>query len=371
MSVIIGVDPHKASNTIAVLDGDEVLFDHRYQNTTAGFGDMLAAVAVWPQRRWAVEGAHGMGHLIAQQLLGRGESVVDVPAKLATRVRVYSTGHGRKTDRDDAISIARAAVHARSLRLVTTGDELDALKLLTEHRRELVVARTRAACRLHRLLRELIPGGAPLELNADHAAKLLAKVHPSDPASVMRRQIAKDHIADIRRLDRRLDTAGEQLECAVTATGTTVTALHGVGRINAATILAETGDITRFPTRNHYASYAGTAPLDASSGDVERHRVNPAGNRRLNWAIHIAAIVQIRHDCPGRAYYQRKLAAGKDRRAALRCLKRRITDAVYRQLRADAGLSPEPEPTWPRTAPAIRRTYRSTHTPRHAPARNS
>ncbi len=116
MTIIIGVDPHKASNTIAVLDGDEVLVDHRYRNTTTGFTEMLDAVAAWPQRRWAVEGAHGMGHLVAQQLIAHGETVLDVPAKLATRVRVYSTGHGRKTDRDDAISIARAAVHSRSLR---------------------------------------------------------------------------------------------------------------------------------------------------------------------------------------------------------------------------------------------------------------
>ncbi len=222
---------------------------------------------------------------------------------------------------------------------------------------------------MHRLLRELIAGGAPLDLSADHAAKLLAKVRPTVPAGRMRRQIAQHHIADIRALDRRLDDLAEQLEQAVTATGTSVTSLYGVGRISAATILAESGDITRFATRNHYASYAGTAPLDASSGDMHRHRVNPGGNRQLNWAIHIAAIVQIRHDCPGRDYYRRKLAAGKDSRAALRCLKRRITDAVYRQLRADASLSPEPERTWPRTVPAIRRSYHSPRTPRRTPAR--
>jgi transposase len=283
MTVIIGVDPHKASNTIAVLDGDEVLVDRRFANTKAGFTAMLTAVAAWPERRWAVEGARGMGHHLAQRLVAAGEVVVDVPAKLAARVRVYSTGHGRKTDRHDAISIARAAVHARHLRQVTSDGDVDALKLLTEHRRELVVARTRAVCRLHRLLRELLPGGAPRELSAERAARMLGSVRPSDPAGVMRRDIAKDHIADIRALDRRLDTIDERLEGLVAATGTSLTVLHGIGRINAATILAETGDVVRFPTRNHYASYAGTAPLDASSGDVIRHRVNP-GLTRLGTA---------------------------------------------------------------------------------------
>jgi transposase len=281
-------------------------------------------------------------------------------------VRVYSTGHGRKTDRHDAISIARAAVHARHLRQVTSDGDVDALKLLTEHRRELVVARTRAVCRLHRLLRELLPGGAPRELSAERAAQLLVSVRPSDPAGVMRRDIAKDHIADIRALDRRLDTIDERLEGLVAATGTSLTVVHGIGRINAATILAETGDVVRFPTRNHYASYAGTAPLDASSGDVRRQRVNPAGNRKLNWAIHIAAVVQVRNRTPGRDYYERKLAAGKTKPEALRCLKRRITDAVYRQLRVDAGLSPEPDHNWPRTSPTIRRHYRSPNTPRRS-----
>ena len=370
MKVMIGVDPHKASNTIAVLDGDEVLLDRRFPNTRAGFTAMVAAVEAWPERRWAVEGARGMGQLLAQRLVAADEVVVDVPAKLATRVRVYSTGQGRKTDRHDAISIARAAVNARGLRQVTRDGDLDALKLLTEHRRELVVARTRAACRLHRLLRELIPGGAPRELSADHGARLLRSVRPADPAGIMRRDIAKDHIADIRALDRRLDTIDERLEGAVAATGTSLTVLHGIGRINAATILAETGVIARFPTRNHYASYAGTAPLDASSGEVERHRVNPAGNRKLNWAIHIAAVVQVRNQTPGRVYYERKLAAGKTKPEALRCLKRRITDAIYRQLRVDAGLSPEPDDNWPRTSPTIRRHYRSPRTPRRVNSPN-
>jgi len=113
--------------------------------------------------------------------------------------------------------------------------------------------------------------------------------------------------------------------------------LYGVGPAGAARILADVGDVARFPDRNHFASWTGTAPLEASSGDQFRHRLSRAGNRRMNHVIHIAAIVQIRHDTEGRAYYRRKLAESKTPMEALRCLKRRISDAVYRQLVADAN----------------------------------
>ena len=112
--------------------------------------------------------------------------------------------------------------------------------------------------------------------------------------------------------------------------------LHGIGPAGAARILADVGDVARFPDRNHFASWTGTAPLDASSGAQIRHRLSRAGNRRLNHVLYIAAFVQLRHDTPGRAYDRRKLAAGKTPMEAMRCLKRRLSDAVYRQLRADS-----------------------------------
>ena len=112
--------------------------------------------------------------------------------------------------------------------------------------------------------------------------------------------------------------------------------LRGVGPVVAARTLADVGDIARFADRNRFASWTGTAPLDASSGEQNRHRLSRAGNRRMNHMIHIAAISQIRLDTDGRAYYRRKLAAGKTKLEALRCLKRRISDALYRQLVADA-----------------------------------
>ncbi len=334
--MIIGLDPHKASNTIAVLDRDEaLLFRHRFDQSEHGINTMLEAVVSWPKRVWAVEGGHGMGRNISRRLVAAGETVIDVPAKLASRVRVYSTGHGNKTDDTDAVAVARAALRSRNLRVVTADDSTVRLKLLSDRRRELVGSRTQAACRLHRLFLELIPGGARTELSAAHATKLLDELEITDIAGRTRVELARDHITDIERLDAKIKTAGKHIAAAVKESKTTVTEVYGVGPANGALILGEIGNVARFMTRDQFASYAGTAPLSVSSGDHNRYRLSRAGNRQLNSAIHIATITQIRNETAGRVYYQRKRDEGKSAREALRCLKRRITDAIWRQLRID------------------------------------
>ncbi|MFT7600999.1 MAG: hypothetical protein ACI8TP_003948 [Acidimicrobiales bacterium] len=152
MTVTIGVDPHKVSNTIAVLESDEtVLLDQRFENSAAGFVAMLDATSELGDRLWAVEGAFGIGRGLAQRLVAAGEVVVDVPAKLSAQVRVYSQGHGRKTDSHGAIAVAKAALHPSRLRRVSIDGDQVALELLVDRRRELTSARTQAACRLHRL----------------------------------------------------------------------------------------------------------------------------------------------------------------------------------------------------------------------------
>jgi transposase len=365
--MIIGLDPHKASNTIAVLDRDEtVQMQQRFDNTAQGMVGMLDAVAEFTDRVWAVEGANGVGRSVAQRLIGAGETVVDVPAKLATRVRVYSTGHGNKTDRADAVAIARAALHSKHLRMVRPDDENVALKLLSDRRHELVASRTQSVCRLHRLIRELIPGGTPRALTAQRAEVLVSGLNVSDPAGKMRIELALDHIDDIKRFDLRLDQVTLKIHAAVKDSGSTLTRIYGVGPVTAGLILGEVGDVSRFPTRNHFASYTGTAPIAVSSGDNNRHRLSRSGNRQLNHAIHIAAITQIRFDTPGRAYYRRKLDEGKSRREALRCLKRRISDAVWRQLQIDRQLDQKQDQTWPRWSSSRggHPTYRSPDTPR-------
>ncbi len=262
--------------------------------------------------------------------------MVDVPAKLAARVRVFDTGNARKTDAVDAHAVAMVALRTPRLRELAFDEELIALRLLTDRRDELSHLRVQTVNRLQRLLTELIPGGAKRDLSALQAKRLLATVRPRTLVGKTMRRMAAEEIADLVAVDAKLKAIKKELRAAVQARGSHLMDLYGVGPAGAARILADVGDVARFPDRNHFASWTGTAPLDASSGDQIRHRLSRAGNRRLNHVLHIAAIVQIRHDTAGRAYYRRKLADGKTPMEALRCLKRRLSDAVYRQLVSDA-----------------------------------
>ena len=176
---------------------------------------------------------------------------------------------------------------------------------------------------------------------------MLATVRPRDIAGKTRRRMAAEEIADLVALDAKLKKIKAELKAAVLERGSALMDLYGVGPAGAARTLADVGDVARFADRNRFASWTGTAPLDASSGEQNRHRLSRAGNRRMNHVLHVAAVVQIRHDTEGRAYYRRKLAAGKTPMEALRCLKRRLSDVVYRQLIADAGLTQQPEEAGP------------------------
>ena len=334
--VIIAVDPAKRSHTIEVLDQREwTLATLRIENTTTGYRELRAFVKRWPSRRWAVEGAQGVGRQLAQRLIADGERVIDVPAKLSTRVRVLDTGHGRKNDPADAHAVGVAALRHHDLVEMTLDDETVALRLLSDRRRELVRTRTQTLNRTHQLLMELIPSGAPKRLSATKAKQLVATVKPRDIAGRTRRAMVVELIDDVVILDRKIKAITKQIREAVDATGTRLTDIVGIGPVLAAVILGEVGDVRRFPSRHHFASFTGTAPLEASSGEIVRHRLNRLGNRQLNHALHTAAVVQLAHDERGRAYYRRKKAVGKGSLGALRCLKRRLSDAVYRALIAD------------------------------------
>jgi transposase len=340
--VIIGVDPHKLSATIEVVDHHgHLLGSGRFTTDKAGYSAMRSYVKTWPERTWAVEGANGTGRPLAQRLVEAGERVLDVPAKLAARVRLFDTGHNRKTDALDAHSIAMVALRTAGLRVLTPDGDLEALRMLTDRRDELARLRVQTLNRLQRLLSELIPGQRKKDLSALQAKAMLATVRPRDIAGKTRRRMAAEELADLVAVDKKLKRIKAELKAAVAARGSTLMEVHGIGPAGAARILADVGDIARFADRNRFASWTGTAPLDASSGEQIRHRLSRAGNRRMNHVIHIAAIVQLRHDTEGRAYYRRKLAAGKTPLEALRCLKRRISDVIYRRLVADAARAVE------------------------------
>jgi transposase len=336
--VVIGMDPHKRSATIEIIDERErVLGGGRFGTDRDGYRDMLATGRRYPDRVWAIEGCNGIGRHLAQRLVADGELVVDVPAKLSARARVFSTGQGRKTDPVDAHSVALVGLRSTSeLRVIAVDDATVALRLLVDRRDELGRARTQTVNRLHRLLLELLPGGAKKYLSVAQAKALLASVRPRDVVGKTRRRLAAELITELVAIDKRIKTANHELDELIEATGSSLRELSGIGPSGAARLLGDVGDITRFANKARFASWNGTAPLAASSGDQQRHRLSRAGNRRINRVLHIMAIVALRNDTEGRRYYQRKLATGKTNREAMRCLKRRLSDIVYQQMRADA-----------------------------------
>ena len=249
-----------------------------------------------------------------------------------------------KTDALDAHSIAVVAVRTQNLRVLTADGELEALRMLTDRRDELVRLRVQTVNRLQRLLFELIPGQHKRDLTALQAKAMLATVRPRDIAGKTRRRIAAEELADLVAVEAKIKKFRAELKAMVISRGSRLMDIPGVGPVVAARVLADVGDIARFADRNRFASWTGTAPLDVSSGEQNRHRLSRAGNRRMNHMLHIAAMTQVRLDSEGRGYYRRKLAVKKTHLAAMRCLKRRISDVVYRQLVADAQAVDETGP---------------------------
>jgi transposase len=285
----------------------------------------------------AIEGCNGIGRHVALRLLADGEQVIDVPPKLSARVPAFATGQGRKTDATDAHSIALVGTRMTGLRPVVNDEQLAVLRVLVDRRRALGEDHTRMISQLHQLLLELIPGGAKRDLSAAQAKKLLATVRPRDVAGKARRRVAAELISDLERIYARKKAANKELAELLTAIGTSLTDLHGIGPSGAARLLAEVGDITRFPDNNHFASWTGTAPIDASSGDHVRHRLSRGGNRQINRVLHIMATVQLRNPTEGRVYFDRTKARGKTSNEAMRCLKRRLSDIVFRTMVNDAA----------------------------------
>jgi transposase len=277
--------------TFEARDGREILRASGSFPTDAGGCRLLIRYArQWPDRIWAVEGANGIGRPLAQRLIAAGERVLDVPAKLAARARVSGTGQGRETDAADAHAIVMVALRDKKLREVSLDPELAVLRLLCDRRDELSKARAQALNRMHRLFPGLVPGGAPVKKSASQYKKLLASVRPDDPVGTMRRRMAAEELADAGRLDASLKAMKGELKTAVLATGSHLMDIHGIGPAGAARILADAGDIRRFPRRSHFASWTGTAPIDASSGQHIRHRLSRAGNRRINHVLYMAGL---------------------------------------------------------------------------------
>ncbi len=338
MVTTIGIDPHKATHTAVAIDESETVLG---EITVAADRYQTKKLIEWASELdgdgclWAVEAAGGLGYLLSQQLVAGGEQVVDVPPVLASRVRLLGSGRSDKNDPNDARSVAIAALRQPGLAVVRREDHTQVLRMLAKRHLELTARRTQAACRLHSVLTQLRPGGMARRLSAKQASRMLGGIRSLDLVGEQRRGMARTHLGDIHRLDGDINANRVLISKAVVASNTTVTDVYGVGPIVAALLVGYTGDVARFASADHYAAYNGTAPIEVSSGGTKRHRLSMRGNRVLNHAIHMAAVTQIRHDTPGRVYYNRKQAEGKTRKEALRALKRRISNVVYQRLLAD------------------------------------
>ena len=342
MTVIIGVDPHKQSHTAVAICGEErEVAKVTVRATRQQAAKLLRWAEPFEQRTWAIESAGGLGYLLAQQLVDVGEHVVDVPPTLASRVRVLGTGRSEKNDPNDAFSVAVAALRSQGLRRVEPADHSEIMRLLSKRNHDLGRMRARLICRLHNALADLSPGGIAKELYVSDADRLLERFEPATAIEHMRYELALELVDDIRRLDRQIKESHRRIRTAVRASKTTLTEIFGVGPIVACAVIGYTGDVRRFANRDHFAAYAGVAPIEHSSGGRIAHRLSRRGNRKLNNAMHIAAISQIRQPhSEGRAYFDRKVAQGKTKREAVRSLKRQISNALYRQLVVDAERGP-------------------------------
>jgi hypothetical protein len=220
---------------------------------------------------------------------------------------------------------------------VRPDDHASVLKIWAKRHRDLSRARNQVVCRMHAVLCDLVPGGVSKRITAGQAARILDQAEPRGAAGMARWVLAEQFLADLRRIDVQRRDVQKKLAEAVTASGTTVTAIFGVGPAVAAAVLGDVRDIARFPSSDHFAAYNGTAPVEVSSGNRVAYRLSLRGSRRMNHAVHMAAVTQVRYrHSKGRAYYDKKIAEGKTSKEALRALKRQVSAALYKEMKADA-----------------------------------
>jgi transposase len=336
--VIIGVDPHKRTHTASAVEPgtNKVLATAQIDASLVGYRQLLKWAGRFTERRWAVENARGLGRHLAQWLVTRGETVDDVPSTATARVRELSRGARRKNDVIDAAAAASVAALHGDASPVVPEDLTAVLALLDERRGNVITQRTRLVNQLHALMRDLLPGGAPTDLTAAVASRLLTALRPVGAVEAARKQLARDLVVEIREADQRLKVLTAQLGATIAEHGSALTTLDGVGPVVAARLLGRTRRASRFPSASAFATYAGVAPIEVASGERARHRLPRGGDRQLNLALHLTALTQVRmRTSQGRASYDTKIAAGTTHNEAKRCLKRRLADRVWRLRIAD------------------------------------
>lgn len=330
--IVVGIDPHKKSHTAVAIDAATAapLSEVTVGSGKAGHGRLLAwARGLDAECLFAIEDCRHVSGSLERFLLGRGERVVRVPPKLTARARRSARARG-KSDPIDARAVAEAALREPSLpEARLSGPEHD-VRLLADHRDDLISERTRIQTRLRWHLHDLelgqgVPRGA---LDRFVWLKRLAAELAAAPVCVQT-SIAADLVERCRSLTLEVNRLERELTEVMETLAPELLAQPGCGAIIAARLIGETGGASRFKGEAAFAMHTGTAPLQASSGQSSRHRLNRSGNRRLNAALHMMALTQARMHEPAREFMARKQAEGKSNREARRCLKRYIARSVF------------------------------------------
>jgi len=337
VEVAIGIDPAKGSLAVAAVDAlGRVLGAREFSNDPREHRALLRWVRErGPDRVIGIECSLSYGASLSRFLLHAGEDVREVPTRLTFQERRRRGSQG-KSDLVDSVAIARIVASGEVLPSAHRIEVLTDLRALVDYRDQLVRAKTQVANRAHADLVNVRPG------YGGEVPNLRAKVHQGKARSLLRgdrsvrAELLRSRLGELLRLEAEIAAMDRRIHASVRETGTSLTAIPGVGPFIAAKILGEVGDPSRIRSKAAFAVLSGTAPLPASSGQTQRHRLNRGGNRQLNWALHYIALVQCRLLPEAKTYMARQREAGKSHKEAMRCLKRHLSNVVYRHLVADA-----------------------------------
>lgn len=333
--MVLGIDPHKKSHTAVALEAatGELLGELTVGTDQRGCECLLAwARSLGPERRFALEDCRHLTGRLERFLIVRGEASVRVPPKLMAQTRRSARSRG-KSDAIDAAAVARAALREPQLPEARLPGPERELRLLTDHRADLVAERTRVQSRLRWHLHDL---ALPLEVPAKALGRAcwLARLE-AELAGLggIQARLARELTGRCRTLSAEIDALEREITQLTSELAPELLALPGCGALTAASIIGETAGALRFASEARFAMHAGVAPVPVSSGRTDRYRLNRRGNRQLNCALHRIAVTQLRMHEPARAFMARKRAEGKTKREALRCLKRHLARVVWRLLR--------------------------------------
>jgi len=331
--VTLGVDAHKRNHWVVAVDENGRRLGERIATaTSSGHLELVRWSEAWSERRWAVEDCRHVSRRLEQDLLLAGEVVVRVPPHLTVERRRSLREHG-KSDAIDALAVARAALREPDLAPAQLQERSRDLRLLLDHREDLVGERTRIQNRLQWLMHELEPGVESSSLSRRAGISAVKRRLRRRQGVVAR--VARDLVALVEQLNSRIDQLHRELAELMPGLAPHLLELQGCGALTAAKLLGETADVTRFRSRAAFAMHNGTAPIPASSGQRQRHRLNRGGNRQINAALHRIAISQVRLPGRGHDYFWHRLASGDSKREAYRALRRRLSDEVFRLMLLD------------------------------------